>query len=189
MTPHRRRLGSRVVLAGVVVMVLSGSSAAEAQNVPALEEGTRVWITTADGREHEGSVASMSSTELVLRIDAAARPIALADVRRVEGRDSLGNGLRNGGLIGAAALGGFGLFLSHALCESSEGCLRNDLGPLVRIAALGAGVGMASGALIDYAIKGRRLLYSSPNSPIVFQVIPQLTAGSVGARVSVTWFH
>jgi hypothetical protein len=170
-------------------MVLGASPAAEAQNAPALQEGTRVWVTTADGREQEGSVASVSPTQLVLRIDAASRAIALADVRRIEGRDSLGNGIRNGGIAGAAALGGFGLFLSHALCESSDGCLRNDLGPLVRIAALGAGVGMAAGALIDYAIKGRRLLYASPNSPIVFQVMPQLTAGSLGARVSVTWLR
>jgi hypothetical protein len=177
----------RAALLVFVAMVLSISSRAEAQNMPALRTGTSVWVTTSDGREQEGAVASMSATELVLRVDNASRAIALADVRRIEGRDGLGNGIRNGGIAGAAALGGFGLFLSHALCESSDGCLRNDLGPLVRIAALGAGVGMASGALIDYAIKGRRLLYSFPNSPIVFRLTPHVTPHSVAARVSVTY--
>src|SRR5687768_2454993 len=169
----------------LIVIVLSAS--AEAQEMPALKEGTRVWVTTADGGEQEGSVASMSPTQLVLRIDAATRLIPLADVRRIEGRDPLGNGIRNGAIAGAAALGGFGLFLSQALCESSDGCLRNDLVPLIRIAGLGAGIGIASGALIDYAIKGRRLLYSSSNSSIVLRVMPHLTAHSVGAGVSFTW--
>ena len=77
-------------------MVLSASPSAEAQEVPALQEGTRVWVTTVDGREEEGSVASMSPNHLVLQVDAASRAIALADVRRIEGRDSLVNGIRNG---------------------------------------------------------------------------------------------
>jgi len=178
-----------ILLGAVIVTVLGASLPASAQGVPSLREGTRVWVTTADGREQEGTVASISPTQLVLSIDAAARSIALADVRRIEGRDSLKNGIRNGGIAGAAALGGFGLFLSFAMCEVPDGCLGNDLGPLARAAALGAGVGIASGALIDNAIKGRRLLYSSPSSPVVLQVMPRLTARSVGVGVSLTWLH
>jgi hypothetical protein len=170
-----------------MMMILSAPFPAGAQDVPALQEGTRVWVTTADGREQEGSVASTSAAGLVLRVDAASRSIALADVRRIEGRDPLGNGIRNGGIAGAAALGGFGLFLSQALCEIPDGCLRSDLGPLAMMAGLGAGVGMAAGALIDYAIKGRRLLYASPGSPIVLQVRPLFGAGSAGASVTLTW--
>lgn len=172
-----------------IVMVLSASSPAKAQDLPALQEGTRVWVTTADGREEEGSVASISATGLVLRIDAASRAIAPADVRRIEGRDRLGNGIRNGGIGGAAALAAFGIFLSQALCEVSEGCIRHDLGPIAMLAGVGAGAGMAAGALIDYAIKGRRLLYSSSGSSIVLQVMPRLTVRSVGARVSLTWLQ
>jgi hypothetical protein len=168
-------------------MVIVMSASAAAQELPALKEGTPVWVTTADGREQEGSVQSMSPTQLVLRIDAANRSISLADVRRIEGRDPLGNGIRNGGIAGAAAFAGFGLFLSQALCEVSEGCLRNDLVPIIKIAGLGAGIGVAAGALIDYAIKGRRLLYASSSSPIVLQAMPRLTARSFGARVTLTW--
>jgi hypothetical protein len=177
----------RAALACVVMIVLSGASSLEAQGAPALREGTRVWVTTADGREQEGSVASMSPDTLVLRIEAASRSIPLQDVRRIEGRDPLWNGMRNGGIAGALALGGFGLYLSTALCEVPDGCLRNDIGPLLKIAGLGAGIGIASGALIDYAIKGRRLLYSAPASSTAFHVLPHMTAHSVGASVSVTW--
>ena len=74
------------------------------------------------------------------------------------------------------------------MCEVPDGCLRNDLGPLVRTAGLGAGIGIASGALIDHAIKGRRLLYA-PSSPIVLQVMPRLTARSAGVGVSLTWLR
>jgi len=175
----------RAALMCLTAMVLTAS--VEAQEIPALKDGTKVWVTTSDGREQEGSVESVTPTQLVLRIDAGTRLIPLGEVRRIEGRDPLGNGIRNGAIAGAAALGGFGLFLSQALCEVSDGCLRNDLVPLIKIAGLGAGIGMASGALIDYAIQGRRLLYSSSNSPIVLQVMPHLTAHSVGARVSFTW--
>jgi hypothetical protein len=179
----------RAPIVGIVVLVLSASSAAEAQVVPALEEGTRVWVTTADGREQEGSVASMSLTDLVMRVNDASVSIALGSVRRIEGRDPLGNGIRNGGIAGAVALGGFGLYVSQVLCEVPDGCLKNDLGPIAILTGLGAGAGMAAGALIDYAIKGRRLLYSYSGAANTIEVLPRLTVHSVGAHIVLRWHH
>ena len=112
----RGRLGGRTSATTgavfVVIAILAGVSPAWAQDVPALKGGTGVWVTTSDGGEQRGTVVAISSSELVLRIGGVARSIALTEVRRIEGRDALGNGVRNGGLVGAAALGGFGVFLS-----------------------------------------------------------------------------
>ena len=172
---------------GAIAILASVASPARAQDVPALNGGTGVWVTTNDGDEQHGTVVAVSPTELVLRIDGVVRSIAIQDVRRIEGRDGLGNGVRNGGLVGAAILGGFGVFLSYALCDIPDGCLPHDFGPIAVLAGLGAGTGMAAGAIIDAAIGGRRLLYASSGASFVLKVTPTLSAHTFGARADITW--
>jgi len=194
---HRRKHGREwyvraptatgVVILGVIAILAGVAAPAEAQDVPALQGGTEVWVTTGDGGEQKGAVVAISSTELVLRIDGSSRSIALADVRRIEGIDSVANGVRNGGFVGAAVLGGFGAFLSYGLCDIPDGCLPHDFGPIAVLAGLGAGAGMAAGAVIDWAIKGRRLLYAPPGTSFVLEVTPNLRAHAVGVSVVVTW--
>jgi hypothetical protein len=61
-------------------------------------------------------------------------------------RDSLKNGAVIGALVGAAALGGFGLYLCHALDDTGDpDCFPTVLG----IAAIGAGIGLSAGVAID----------------------------------------
>jgi hypothetical protein len=61
-------------------------------------------------------------------------------------RDSLKNGALIGAIVGAAALGGFGLFLCHALDDTGDpNCFPGVLG----IAALGAGIGVGAGLVVD----------------------------------------
>jgi hypothetical protein len=61
-------------------------------------------------------------------------------------RDSLKNGALIGAIVGAAALGGFGLFLCHALDDTGDpDCFPGVLG----IAGLGAGIGAGAGVAID----------------------------------------
>lgn len=177
---------TRAVL-GAVAILASAASPAASQDVPALTGGTSVWVTTSDGDEHHGTVVAVSPAELVLRIDGMVRSIGIPDVRRIEGRDALGNGVRNGGLVGGAILGGVGLFLSYALCDIPDGCLPHDFGPIAVLAGLGAGTGMAAGAIIDSAIEGRRLLYASSSTSVLLEVTPTLGAHTVGARAVITW--
>ena len=175
------------VVCGIVAALSMAASPAGAQGMPLLKEGKGVWVTLTDGSEQHGSVAAVSSSELVLRIDGAQRSIALAEIRRIEGRDGLGNGLRNGGVVGALSLGGFGVLASYGLCDIPDGCLPQDLLPIALMAGLGAGAGMGAGALIDWAIKGRQLLYASSRTPVVLNVIPTLSAHAFGATASITW--
>jgi hypothetical protein len=68
-------------------------------------------------------------------------------------RDSLKDGALIGAIIGAAALGGFGLFLCHALDDTggNPDCFPEVLG----IAALGAGIGLGAGLAIDVLLARR----------------------------------
>lgn len=178
---------NRTTIIGTMALLICVASSAAAQDVPAVPEGTRVWVTTADGREQEGMIVSISPSTLVLRVGATAQSIPFADVRRMETRDSLVNGLRNGGIVGAAGLGVFTAYLSHALCEIPDGCFPEDLGPILVLAGIGAGIGVAAGGAIDYAIKGRRLVYSSSGSSLVLRVTPMIRGRGIGVRLSITW--
>ena len=61
-------------------------------------------------------------------------------------RDSLKNGAIIGAVAGAAALGGFGLFLCHALDDTGD---PNCFPGVLAIAAVGAGIGVGAGVGID----------------------------------------
>jgi hypothetical protein len=61
-------------------------------------------------------------------------------------------------LIGAGAAVASGLALCR-LTEPWENC-RDDVGPMLRIGAIGAG----AGAAIDALIRGRRTIYEAPRS-------------------------
>lgn len=62
-------------------------------------------------------------------------------------RDSIKNGALIGAVVGAVALGGFGLFLCHALDDTGgdPDCFPEVLG----IAAVGAGIGLGAGVAVD----------------------------------------
>jgi hypothetical protein len=72
---------------------------------------------------------------------------------RGSSRDSLKNGAVIGAVAGAAALGGFGLFLCHALDDTggNPDCFPAVLG----IAAVGAGIGAGAGIGIDALMSKR----------------------------------
>jgi hypothetical protein len=86
-------------------------------------------------------------TKLVISDRALAPAFAARrDMVQRDRRDSIKNGTIIGAVIGAAALGGFGAWICHALHEPSDPpCLPDVL----KIAAIGAGIGAAGGAGID----------------------------------------
>jgi len=84
------------------------------------------------------------------------RRMGTTDVTRVSARHS--DSVINGALIGAGAAVASGLFLCR-LTESWENC-RDDVGPMLRIGALGAGIGIG----IDALIRGRKTIYEAPGS-------------------------
>lgn len=182
-------------------MVLGASVVAEAQtaaagptevSLPAVGEGQRVWVTTVDGREVAGTLLSLTRFHVVVGGTGADKQILLGDVRKIEVPDSLGNGIRNGAIVGALILGLVGNPLGEMVCAEtstdrydSRACLHtNTLASHVLKGAIAGGV---LGALIDHSIVGRDVIYSAkPTAPVV-HVSPMLAPKRAGLGVSISW--
>jgi hypothetical protein len=87
----------------------------------------------------------------------------------------------NGALIGAGVAVASGLFLCR-LTEPWENC-RDDVGPMVRIGAIGAGVGIG----IDALIRGRRTIYEAAHGSTRLHAAPVITRHAAGLQVSLSF--
>jgi hypothetical protein len=141
-----------------------------------LRPGMTVWITDSSGHEQRVRIVSVSGDAVTLSADGAPRRLAADDIRRIEVRQS--DSLLNGAVIGAGAAIASGLFL----CTRSEpwqNC-RDDVGPMLRIGALGAGAGI----VLDALIRGRRTIYAASGGASV-RVAPVLGRDVRGLQFSV----
>jgi hypothetical protein len=110
----------------VVLWLVLAPVVAAAQNAP-------LRLVTPRVAPHQGSSPSLMDT----------RQPASSSANK---RDSLKNGALIGAIVGAAALGGFGLFLCRALDDTGDpDCFPHVIG----IAAVGAGIGLGAGVAID----------------------------------------
>ena len=107
-----------------------------------------------------------------LNLDNAVRTYA-ADAARVQGRKS--DSLLNGALIGAGAGVGAGLLLC-SLTEPWEVC-RQDAAGMLKVGALGAGIGIA----IDALIRRRTTDPTAPGASL--HAAPVVSKRVVGAQV------
>jgi hypothetical protein len=126
---------------------------ARAQLSHLLEPGMTVWITDVTGRELRARILGVSGDAVTISADGVSRQLPTTDIRRIEARHS--DPLLNGALIGAGAAIASGLFLCTRT-EPWENC-RDDVGPMLRIGAIGAGAGIA----VDALIRGRRTIYGA----------------------------
>ena len=142
----------------------------------ALTPDATVWITDASGQEEKMRVVSVSGDLVTATVGEDTRRLRTADIVRVRARHS--DNVLNGALIGAGAAVGSALFFC-TLMEPWENC-RDDVGPLVRISALGAGIGIG----IDALIRGRRSIYEAPQGTTTLHAAPILSSRAHGFRVS-----
>ena len=150
-----------------------------------LRPGDPVWIETTDGRTLRARFSSLIEDAIVLTDGVPLRRIRLGDVRRIQARDSVANGIRNGAIAGAAAGAGFGIFLSTVFCEVDD-CgdqLRRDLPAVFMLAAIGAGGGGLLGWGIDHALDGRRLVFEQTTRVSIAPLVSRQVRG-VGATIS-----
>jgi hypothetical protein len=140
--------------------------------------GMTVWITDTNGREEKARIVGISG-DLVTSTDGnQTRQLRMADVKRVTARHS--DSVLNGALIGAGVAVASGL----ALCRMTEpwrNC-RDDVGPMLRIGAVGAGIGIG----IDALIRGRRTIYEAPESTQV-RAAPIVGRHVGGVQVSISF--
>jgi len=144
----------------------------------ALIPGTTVWITGADGREEKMQVVAASGDTVTTTVENETRHLRAADIVRVRARRA--DSVLNGALIGAGAAVASGLFLCTRT-EPWENC-RDDVGPILRIAAVGAGIGMG----VDALIRGRRTIYEAPHAAQL-RVAPIVARRATGLQVSLSF--
>ena len=175
-----------VFVAGVSLM-LSGAGCA-VRRVPTtfaeMEKhtpvGTTVYVTTKDGEEVTGTLATISASSISVALrDEPARVVVDANVASIRAKDPLWNGL----VIGA----GVGGFMIGAL--SDESCIAPYAAPDCKNVSrgagilLGAGIGAALGAGFD-ALHHQRVFRSSPPAgrASVF-VAPVVTPDTITVRI------
>jgi hypothetical protein len=138
-----------------------------------------VWITDSGGREERTRVVGVSGNTVTIATDDDIRRLPMADIMRVRVRQS--DPLINGALIGAGAAVASGLFLC-TLTEPWRNC-RDDVGPMLRIGAIGAGAGIG----IDALIRGRRTIYEAAPASTRLHATPLVGRRTAGLLVSVTF--
>jgi hypothetical protein len=171
----------------LIVFWVSVGSAASAQSRPDVQSrvestlipGTTVWITDSSGREEKTRIVDVSGNIVTTSAGDHLRRIQTAEIKRVRVRHS--DGVINGALIGAGAAMASGLFLCR-LTESWENC-RDDVGPMLRIGALGAGAGIA----IDALIRGRKTIYEAADGAIRVHAAPIVARHAGGVQVSLSF--
>ena len=138
-----------------------------------------VWITDVSGQEEKTRIVDVSGDTVTTTAGGDIRRLRATDIARIRVRDS--DPVINGALIGAGAAVASGLFLC-SLTETWENC-RDDVGPMVRIGAIGAGVGIG----IDALIRGRRTIYEAAPRSIRLRAAPIVSRDAGGLRISVSF--
>jgi hypothetical protein len=183
-----RAKGTSTWLNGValfVVFSVSTGSAISAQTPQkasletALIPGMTVWITDSGGREAKTRIVGVSGDIVTTTAGNDIRRLRTTDVMRVRVRHS--DSVINGALIGAGAALASGLFLC-SLTEPWENC-RDDVGPMFRIGAIGAGVGIG----IDALIRGRRTIYEVAPGSTRLRAAPIVVRHAGGLQVSLSF--
>lgn len=145
----------------------------------ALIQGRTVWITDAGGREEKTRIVGVSDGIVTASTGTGIRHFRTADIRRVRARYS--DSVLNGALIGAGAAVASGLFLCTRT-EPWENC-RDDVGPMFRIGAVGAGIGIA----IDALIRGRRTIYEAGPGSTRLRLAPIVARHAGGLRIALSF--
>ena len=159
------------------------ASTASAQTPPTLESalvpGKTVWITDTNGREEKARVVSLTGDVVTAAVGEEMRRLSTSEVTRVRQRRN--DSVLNGALIGAGVLVTTGLVMC-TLMEPWENC-RDDVGPMLTLGAIGAGIGMG----IDALIRGRETTYTTTAGAATVRAAPILTARTKGVRFTIAF--
>ncbi|MEN3340472.1 MAG: hypothetical protein V7647_4148 [Acidobacteriota bacterium] len=145
-----------------------------------VKPGQTVYALDTEGRETEGRLVRLSNTALTLRVAGADRDFPRSELTRLARR---GDSVGNGAAIGMGIFAAWGLV---GVLNSSGGySYIDEFGPGAGAAVVGgmAGIGAGIGALIDYAIKGRTVVYRT--QPPRVSASPVLLHGDRGIRLAV----
>lgn len=182
MTVHRRFV---VLVSCALLILLPAAAIAQSQGELPVSIGQKVRIDLHDGRTVSGKVSGLSPREILMQSgdESTRTPIALADIRRVQERDSVGNGAGTGALI-LGLLGALVGIAGDSFSDSLGGKSSNGSGFLA-----GVGIGLASGAAIGAGLDAlsEKTIYERRETPMVVAVRPIVSAAGKGVGVQVRW--
>jgi hypothetical protein len=161
-------------LAGSTVPARAAQSA-QTDLEATLTPGITVWITDSTGREEKARILGASGGTVTTTDRGTIRRLPSSEISRVGVGEP--DTVINGALIGAGAAVASGLFLCR-LTEPWEVC--RDVGPIVRIGAIGAGVGIG----IDALIRRRRIIYEAPARTMRLRALPIVAPRAAGLQLS-----
>lgn len=157
------------------------TSRSSAGPTSAVRVGQTVWVTTADGREVEGIIGSVSGSEIGVQTGQQVTSFRWTEVRLIQAPDSIVDGVVKGAIYGGLA----GAIPAAVFMGSYGECPCSTSGGIVMgYTALGAGIGAVIGAAVDGNRIGRRQLYKA--SPTV-ALAPLLLPGRVAVTAAVRW--
>jgi hypothetical protein len=156
------------------------SPAPQFTGLPTIKAGTSVWVTTKDGRICQGKVLTVSQVAIDLRCADGQRTIAVPDIRTIEGKDSVANGILTGAVVGA----GLGLLQGAVQDHGST----DEWLPYGAIyAALYAPIGAGLGYLIDMGSEGRRVVYQATTPTLTLTLAPVIVRRGAGVGGVIRW--
>ncbi len=148
------------IVAAISVMSFAPVEAQEPERSPSITSsfdvlpqtirpGQTVYVTDALMRETKGRLVRVSDTSITLLVQQAEREFPRLDVQQIA---RAGDSVANGMAIGMGVFGAWGLAASVAdHCVGEAVCVAGTVGMV--------GIGAGIGALIDYAIKGKTVVY------------------------------
>jgi hypothetical protein len=145
-----------------------------------LKLGQTVYATDTQERETEGRIVRLSDTALTLHVAGTDRDFPRSELRQIARR---GDSVRNGATIGMGIFAAWGLV---GVLNSSGGySYVDEFGPGAAAVMVGgiAGIGAGIGALVDYAIKGKTVVYRM--NPRNVTASPVVLHRGGGVRVAV----
>jgi hypothetical protein len=162
-----------------MISVASGQPRDGATVQETLTPGTTAWITDSSGREEKARIVGVSGSVLTVAAMDGVRQLRTSDVVRVRVRES--DSVINGALIGAGAAVASGLLMCRAM-EPWDVC-RSNVGSILRLGALGAGIGVG----VDALIRGRRTIYDASQGSLHLHAAPMLARDAAGLQLSLSF--
>ena len=141
-----------------------------------IHPGDIVRLHGTDGNTVKGTVESLTSSSLKLKVNSASREFREPQAREIQVRynDSVKNGLTIGAVIGGISGAVIGAIVSDAFCD---GCGNAQASGALAFGLLGTGIGAGTGGLSDYLKKGYKPVFKAQKvagngfsvSPVVSQ--------------------
>lgn len=179
MTWHRE-IGLSVLVLSLLPTVVAAQDEArslgELLRSGRLRLGHGVYVTDASGDRRKGTITNLSTAAVEVTHRGRTWSVAGDEVRRIERQDSLANGIGLGLLIGWAS------FYGACAASGARDCAILSTHPV--IGGPYVLLGGAVGALVDARMLQTVYRARASGRPAV---VPILSKGRFGARVSVGW--